>query len=84
MSGSWSCEYSLSFWGLCVREILIISQPTSTIQADQPRGLSQMFDEKFDEAYDVSVKENDLPHIKWGRIDYISVTTLTTKWVVWQ
>ncbi|KAF9782229.1 hypothetical protein BJ322DRAFT_204669 [Thelephora terrestris] len=55
-----------------------------TIQADQPRGLSQMFDEKFDAAYDISVKENDLPHVKWGRIDYINVTALTTKWVVWQ
>jgi hypothetical protein len=56
----------------------------STIQADQPRGLSQMFDEKFDEAYDISVKENDLPHVKWGRVDYITVTALTTKWAVWQ
>ena len=56
----------------------------STIQADQPRGLSQMFDEKFDEAYDVSAKENDLPHVKWGRIDYVNVTALTTKWGVWQ
>lgn len=43
-----------------------------------------MFDEKFDEAYDISVKENDLPHVKWGRIDYIDVTALTTKWGVWQ
>jgi len=43
-----------------------------------------MFDEKFDEAYDLSVKENDLPHVKWGRIDYISVTALTTRWGVWQ
>ena len=43
-----------------------------------------MFDERFDEAYDISVKENDLPHVKWGRIDYINVTALTTKWVVWQ
>lgn len=55
-----------------------------TIQADQPRGLSQMFDEKFDEAYDISTKEDDLPHVKWGRIDYVNVTALTTKWVVWQ
>jgi len=43
-----------------------------------------MFDEKFDEAHDISVKENDLPHVKWGRIDYINVTALTTKWGVWQ
>ena len=63
---------------------LIISQLSSTIQADQPRGLSQMFDEKFDEAYDISAKENDLPHVKWGRIDYVNVTALTTKWGVWQ
>lgn len=64
--------------------VLIFVDPASTIQADQPRGLSQMFDEKFDEAFDISVKENDLHHVKWGRIDYISVTALTTKWVVWQ
>ena len=43
-----------------------------------------MFDEKFDEAYDISAKENDLPHVRWGRIDYMNVTALTTKWVVWQ
>ena len=24
------------------------------------------------------------PHVKWGRIDYINVTALTTKWGVWQ
>jgi len=69
---------------LGVTKVLKCSDPTSTIQADQPRGLSQMFDEKFDEAYDVSVKENDLPHVRWGRIDYINVTALTTKWGVWQ
>lgn len=43
-----------------------------------------MFDEMFDEAYDISAKEDDLPHVKWGRIDYVDVTALTTKWVVWQ
>jgi len=25
-----------------------------------------------------------LPHIRWGRIDYLEVTALTTKWAVWQ
>lgn len=69
---------------LGVIAILMCSDPASTIQADQPKGLSQMFDEKFDEAYDVSVKEHDLSHVKWGRIDYINVTSLTTKWGVWQ
>ena len=64
--------------------VLIAVRPCSTIQADQPRGLSQMFDEMFDAAYDISVKESDLPHVKWGRVDYISVTALTTKWAVWQ
>ena len=27
--------------------------------------------------------ENDLPNVRWGRIDYMSVTYLTTKWAVW-
>ena len=65
-------------------KVLIIIRSCRTIQADQPRGLSQIFDEKFDAAYDISVEEDDLPHVKWGRIDYISVTALTTQWGVWQ
>ena len=42
-----------------------------------------MVDAAFDQAYNETVVAGDLPHIKWGRIDYMSVTYLTTKWSIW-
>lgn len=43
-----------------------------------------MFDKKFDEAYDLTVKAKDLKQVKWGRVDYMNVTAITTKWGVWR
>jgi hypothetical protein len=34
-------------------------------------------------AFNLTMQENDLPHVRWGRIDYINVTSITTKWGVW-
>jgi len=46
--------------------------------------LSKLADNVFDTAYDQTLKAGDLPHIKWGRIDYLNVTRITTKWIIWQ
>ena len=56
----------------------------STAQAGQQSGISKVLDEKFDEAYNITKHENDIPDGKWGRIDYFDVTYLTTKWNIWQ
>jgi hypothetical protein len=58
-----------------------ISSSTSSSRKDT---LSVIFDEKFDEAFDLTAKEKDLYHVKWGRIDYFNVTRITTKWNVWR
>jgi len=41
-------------------------------------------DQVFDSAYNETLHGNDLPNVRWGRIDYLNVTYLTTKWNVWQ
>jgi hypothetical protein len=46
--------------------------------------LSIFFDKQFDDAYNISLVNNDLPYVRWGRIDYLNVTALTTKWMVWK
>lgn len=45
--------------------------------------ISKIVDKSFDEAYNQTVIAGDLPHVRWGRIDYMSVTYLTTKWSIW-
>jgi len=57
--------------------ILIVT--TST----QSSAVSLFADKQFDEAYNTTLIEKDLPHVRWGRIDYMNVTYLTTKWAVW-
>jgi hypothetical protein len=49
----------------------------------QGSGVSLFADQQFDEAYNTTLIEKDLPHVRWGRIDYMNVTHLTTKWAVW-
>ena len=41
-------------------------------------------DEQFDIAYNDTLIAEDLPNVQWGRIDYLNVTYLTTKWNVWR
>ncbi|KAI0080869.1 hypothetical protein K474DRAFT_1657374 [Panus rudis PR-1116 ss-1] len=57
-----------------------------TAQAGQSAagGVSKFLDESFDSAFNTSLIENDLPDVRWGRIDYFNVTYLTTKWNIWQ
>ena len=46
--------------------------------------MSRMVDAAFDEAYNQTIVSDDLPNVRWGRIDYMAVTYLTTKWSLWQ
>jgi len=41
-------------------------------------------DDHFDQAYNKTLIEGDLPNVRWGRIDYLNVTYITTKWSIWQ
>lgn len=56
----------------------------SSVTASNKDGLSKYLDEVFDTAYNETQIAGDLPHVRWGRIDYLNVTAITTKWVVWQ
>ncbi|KAL0577453.1 hypothetical protein V5O48_004522 [Marasmius crinis-equi] len=50
----------------------------------QQAGVSPVIDEIFDKSFDETITLNDLPDLRWGRLDYLNVTYLTTKWGVWQ
>ena len=45
--------------------------------------VSKIVDKSFDDAYNDTLVAGDLPHVRWGCIDYMAVTYLTTKWAVW-
>jgi len=55
-----------------------------TTAKGQTGHFSEMVDTTFDAAYNATVNEDDLKNVRWGRIDYVDVTALTTKWGVWQ
>ncbi|TFK72000.1 hypothetical protein BDN72DRAFT_816596 [Pluteus cervinus] len=54
-----------------------------TAAAARQDGMSKYADEVFDAAYNETQIEGDLPNVRWGRIDYLNVTMITTKWSVW-
>lgn len=54
-----------------------------TSTAGQPEGVSKFVDESFDAAYNYTLEKGDLKHVRFGRIDYLDVTVITTKWAVW-
>lgn len=56
----------------------------STTSSAQQGGISKIVDEIFDESYNATVIAQDLPNVRWGRIDYLNVTYITTKWAIWQ
>lgn len=75
---------------LIVNEVLTEEEEKSrvwllivTVSTAQGSGISLYADKQFDEAYNTTLSENDLPHVRWGRIDYLNVTYITTKWAVW-
>jgi hypothetical protein len=56
----------------------------SSVTASGQEGVSKYLDEVFDEAYSATLLAGDLRNVRWGRIDYLNVTAITTKWAVWQ
>ncbi|OJA15338.1 hypothetical protein AZE42_03333 [Rhizopogon vesiculosus] len=54
-----------------------------TTTAGQPEGVSKFVDGVFDATYNYTLDKADLPHVRFGRVDYLNVTSITTKWVVW-
>ncbi|KAE9407292.1 hypothetical protein BT96DRAFT_809725 [Gymnopus androsaceus JB14] len=56
----------------------------SASATNQGGGISQFVDKIFDETYNETIIAGDLPNLRWGRIDYLNVTYLTTLWGVWQ
>ncbi|KAF8914277.1 hypothetical protein CPB84DRAFT_1742067 [Gymnopilus junonius] len=59
--------------------IIVIS-----VTASGQEGVSKYLDEMFDSAFNKTHIAGDLPHVRWGRIDYLNVTYITTKWSIWQ
>lgn len=45
--------------------------------------MSKYADKNFDEAFAIAYNNSDLPNVKWGRINYMNVTRLTTRWNIW-
>ncbi|KIM57954.1 hypothetical protein SCLCIDRAFT_129315 [Scleroderma citrinum Foug A] len=54
-----------------------------TVTSGQPDSLSKYIDDVFDQTFNYTLQQGGLPHIRFGRIDYLDVTALTTKWAVW-
>ncbi|KAG8759235.1 hypothetical protein FRC14_006398 [Serendipita sp. 396] len=57
---------------------LVVTLGTSRDPASKP------MDEAYDNAFNTTVYQKDLPNVKWGRIDYMTVTRLTTEWMIWK
>ncbi|KAF8897868.1 hypothetical protein BD779DRAFT_1667782 [Infundibulicybe gibba] len=55
-----------------------------SVTAAKQEGVSKILDDVFDSAYNETQIAGDLPHVRWGRIDYLNVTAITTKWGIWQ
>jgi len=54
------------------------------VVSTKQEGISRFLNEVFDKAFNESQIAGDLPHVKWGRVDYTKVAYITTKWGVWQ
>lgn len=66
---------------VCVE--LMLSQPPSTVTSTGQESVSKYVDQVFDSAYNLTQAAGDLTNVRWGRIDYLNVTAITTKWAVW-
>ncbi|KAF7795553.1 hypothetical protein EIP86_006715 [Pleurotus ostreatoroseus] len=66
------------------RTWFLIMHSSSTLGQQQQGGISKLVDREFDAAYNTTLIEGDLPDVRWGRIDYLNVTYITTKWNTWQ
>ena len=56
---------------------------STTLGTQTQGGLSKIMDREFDAAFNETMIAQDLPDVRWGRIDYLNVTYLTTKWNIW-
>jgi hypothetical protein len=65
-------------------QFLFLTVLCSSVTSQKLEGISKVFDELFDSAFNVSQIAGDLPHVRWGRMDYFNITRVTTKWAVWQ
>ncbi|KAI6040443.1 hypothetical protein EDC04DRAFT_2567093 [Pisolithus marmoratus] len=71
-------------WFLIMRVFLsLFRRCIKTVTAGQPDGISKYVDTVFDQAYNYTLEKGDLPYVRFGRIDYLDVTSITTKWAVW-
>lgn len=55
-----------------------------TVPAARQDAISKFMDDVFDSTFNETQVAGDLPNLRWGRIDYFNVTTITTKWAMWQ
>jgi hypothetical protein len=55
-----------------------------SVTSQRSDGVSKILDNVFDSAFNESQITGDLQHVRWGRMDYLNVTRITTKWAVWQ
>jgi len=46
--------------------------------------ISSYFDSTFDGAYNLTRDAADAPNVRWGRVDYLDVTEITTRWGIWK
>ncbi|KAG1855187.1 hypothetical protein DFJ58DRAFT_745544 [Suillus subalutaceus] len=53
-----------------------------TVATGHP-GVSKFIDHVFDATYNYTLEKGELPHVRFGRIDYSNVTSITTKRAVW-
>ncbi|KAJ6536732.1 hypothetical protein DFH09DRAFT_1178621 [Mycena vulgaris] len=58
--------------------VIVVSASSS-----RQEGISKFVDTVFDEAYNETLIANDLPHVRFARIDYLNVTYVTTRWSLW-
>ncbi|KAJ7682215.1 hypothetical protein DFH06DRAFT_1075829 [Mycena polygramma] len=58
--------------------VIVVSSTSS-----RQEGISKFIDQAFDESFNETVIADDLPHVRWARIDYLNVTYVTTKWSLW-
>lgn len=57
---------------------------SSTVTSGQPDSVSKYIDDVFDQTFNHTLEQGGLPHVRFGRIDYMDVTAITTKWAVWK
>src|ERR1700691_83799 len=80
-------NHTLDFSSSCMSPFCIFvscwSQIFRTVTSSGQEGVSKYVDQVFDSAFNLTQEAGDLPNVRWGRINYLNVTKLTTKWNVW-